>query len=186
MILPLMMGAGIVLSAYSKYRAGQARAQEIRMQRYQELYNARMAELDAIAMGRKTDFEQLRQLREAEEIMGSMRVRQAVSGARTDVGAPLLVRQSQWAELELENFLIGLKGRTQKSKYEMEATMHKIQAGYLRSVEKSAKRAGKLAAATTILGGFGTMGAMGAFSGGGGATAPASLTTPRGPTGMGY
>lgn len=186
-MFPLLMGAGILLSGLSQYKAGQAKAQEYQMERQQALYNAQMADMDARAAQQKVNFEQLRQLMESEQIMGTMRVQQAASGARTDVGTPLLIRAQQWAELELDNFLIGLEGRTQKTRYEQEAAFQRIQARYYSQAAKSAKKAGKLGAASTILGGFATMGAMGAFGGGGGTVAaPDSLTIARGPTGMGY
>lgn len=160
------MGAGILLSGYSQYQQGQARANELQMQRYQSLYNARIAEADAAAAARKADFEQMQHLRESEAVMGSMRAVQGASGARTDVGTNFLIRLQQSAESELDNFLIGLEGRTEAGKYKSEAEMHKIQASYFGKAAKSARRAGKLGAVTAILGGFGTMGAMGMFGGG--------------------
>ena len=164
MLFPLMMGAGILLQGLSAYRQGQYQASQYEAQRQQELYNARIAEADAAAAQRRTEFEQTRAAMEAEQIMGRMRVGMGASGARTDVGTNFLIRLQQSAESELDNYLIGLEGRTMVGKYKSEAAQRRAQAGMYGTMAKSAKRAGTLGAAATILGGFGTMGAMGMFN----------------------
>lgn len=176
----------IALQAFSQVRAGQAQAAQLKAKQRMTLYNAKIAEADAAAARRKTDFEQTRAALEAEQIAGRLRVRQGASGARTDVGSPLLIRAQQWAESELDNFLIGLEGRTRVSRFESEAALERVQADVYGQSARNARRAGYLGAGTTILGGLGSMYAGGVFSSGATASAPASLTTARGPAGMGF
>ena len=157
------MVAALALQGFSRYRAGQAQAEQLRQQKQMSLYRAKIAEADAVAAQRKTDFEQTRSALEAEQVVGKMRVAQGASGARTDVGTPLLVRSEQWAELELDSFLIGLEGRTRVSRFKSEAGMERVQASVYGRAAKNAKLAGTLGAVTGILGGLGTMSAMGMF-----------------------
>ena len=163
---PMLFLASSILKGFSQYQQGQYQAGQYKAKQRLTEYNARITEADAAAAQRKTDFEQTRAAMEAEQIMGSMRVAQGASGARTDVGTPILVRAQQWAELELENFLIGLEGRTQVSKYRSEAAIQRVQASVYGQAAKNAKTAGKLGMATTILGGFAQAGAMGMFDSG--------------------
>ena len=180
-MFPLLMGAGILLGAYSSYRQGQAQSDEYGMMRQKALYDAsladfdaKMAELDAAAAMRRTDFEQMRGLREGEAIKGSQLVGMGASGGRVDVSTNFQLRMQQDEENELDNFLIGLEGRTEATRFKTEAavskgkaTMLRSQAGYYRKAGSNAKKAGLLGAAAGVLGGFGTMGAMGMFGGGG-------------------
>jgi hypothetical protein len=132
----------------------------------QALANAKIAEADAKAMEQKTDFEQMKQLREGEAVMGSLRVNMGASGGRTDVGTNFLIQMQQADESELDNFLIGLEGRTQVSKYRSEAAQQKIQAKYYAKAGKNARIGGLLGAGSAILGGAGMMSKMDMFSGG--------------------
>lgn len=189
MISPLMMLGGIGIQALSSYKQGQAQGEQYGAQRQQSLYeatladyDARQAEADALVASRRTDFEQMQALREGEAIKGSQLVGMAASGGRIDVGTNFLLRLQQSEETELDNFLIGLEGRTEANRLTAEAeankrkaSMLRSQAGYYGRAGKSARTAGKLGAASAILGGFGTMGAMGMF--GGGRTANLSTVT---------
>lgn len=130
--------------------AGRARARELAGQETMARYRAQVAEMDAVAAARKTDFDQMLQLRESERVMGRLRVAQGTSGARTDVGGPLAVRASQWAELELDRFLVGLEGRTQVSKFKSEAHLEHMQAKIYGQGAKTAILTGILGAGASI------------------------------------
>ena len=108
----------------AKYGEARARAQELMMQKRMSQYNARLAILDAEAAQRKTDFGQIMQARDAASIMGSMEAGMGASGGQLNFA----VLSSQWDELQLDNFLIGLEGRTEKTRFESEAKLHKMQA----------------------------------------------------------
>lgn len=167
----LFIGA-MVAQLFSGILQGRARAEELKGQETISKYNARIAEADAAAAQRKTDFDQLLQLRESERVLGRLRAKQGASGARTDVGGPLAVRVAQEAELELDNFLIGLEGRTQVSKFKSEAGLHRTQARIFRKGAKTARRTGVLsglasAGSTLAIGvGAGVFGGAGATSSG--------------------
>ena len=188
-MFPLLMGAGIALGALSSYRQGQAQSAQYGMERQKALYDAsladfdaKMAEMDAATARRRTDFEQMQGLREGEAIKGSQLVSMGASGGRIDVGTNFQLRMQQDAENELDNFLIGLEGRTEANRFTAEAgaskrkaAMLRSQAGYYGKAGRNAKRAGLLGAAAGVLGGFGQMGAMGMFGGG-----SKAITTPEG------
>jgi hypothetical protein len=118
-------------------------------------YRAQIAEQDAAAAARKTDFDQMLQLRESERVMGRLRAAQGAAGARTDVGGPLAVRTAQWAELELDRFLVGLEGRTQVSKFKSEAALERMQAKIYGKGAKTAILTGILGAGASVAQGYG-------------------------------
>jgi len=165
---PLLFAAGMGLQALSTYKESEAEAQQYEYKEAEARYRAKVAEADAKAMQQRTTFEQQRQIVEAAGEMGAMRVAQATSGAQTDVGTPVLVRAQQWSEFELENFLIGLEGRTAKSKFLQEKAFENIQAGIYHRTGRNVKKAGKLNMFAGILQGFGQGYGMGIFGKGGG------------------
>lgn len=145
-----MLIASIFMQAGASYMQGRARARELAGQETMAKYNARIAEMDAVAAARRTDFEQMQQLRESEMVMGRLRAAQGAAGARTDVGGPLAVRSAQWAELELDRFLIGLEGRTQVSKFKSEAALQRMQAKIYGKGAKTAILTGILGAGAAV------------------------------------
>jgi hypothetical protein len=148
------MIAMMFMQAGASYMQGRARAQELAGQEAMSKYNAKVAEMDAAAAARKTDFDQMMQLRESQRVMGRLRAEQGAAGARTDVGGPLAVRSAQWAELELESFLIGLEGRTQVSKFKSEAALHRMQAKIAGKGAKNAILTGILGAGASMAQGY--------------------------------
>jgi hypothetical protein len=157
------MLASMALQSYSSLRQGQAQAQQYEAQRQESLDNARLAKSEARAAKIRTDFNQLQHLRGSQAVMGRMKVAQGDSGGRTDVGTNFLIRLQQKAESELDNFLIGLEGRSEVAKARSEKEHHLRQAGIYRQGAINALTIGKLGAATAVLGGLGTMSMYGAF-----------------------
>jgi len=113
-----------IFAGIGRYKASQARMKELRRKQSMSEYNAKLARLDAKAAQRKTDFGQTMQAREAASIMGSMEAGMGASGGQLNFA----VLSSQWDELQLDNFLIGLEGRTAKTRFESEAKLHDMQA----------------------------------------------------------
>ncbi|MHC4800178.1 MAG: hypothetical protein ACYTF1_26355 [Planctomycetota bacterium] len=173
--------AMIAVKAFSTFMQAREQSRRLAYQEAQEKYNAQIAEMDAKATRRKLEFEQLRQRREAELKMGALRAKQGAMGARTDVGAPLAIRAQQWAELELENFIIGLEGRTQESKFKSEAAMRRMQAKYYGKAAKRSILTGILGAGAAVGQGY-MAGVSGGYWGGGGTSTPTfgSATATRG------
>jgi hypothetical protein len=167
----------MAMQAGSSYMQGRARAQELKGQEAMSKYNAKVAEMDAAAAARKTDFDQMMQLRESERVMGRLRAEQGASGARTDVGGPLAVRSAQWAELELDRFLIGLEGRTQVSKFKSEAALHRMQAKIHGKGAKNAILTGMLGAGASMAQGY-AMGVGAGYWGQSSTAASAPATSP--------
>ena len=91
----------------------------------------------------------------------------------------------QASELELENLLIGYEGRVEAERIRDKALLTRIGGKFARFRGKAAKRAGVVRAGASLLSSFATAKGLGMLDGGGGA-APATLTTTRGPTGMGF
>lgn len=145
----LLIGS-MIMQAGASFMQGRARARELAGQETMARYRAQIAEQDAAAAARKTDFEQMLQLRESERVMGRLRTGQGAAGARTDVGGPLAVRTAQWAELELDRFLIGLEGRTRVSKFRTEAKLERMQAKIYGKGAKTAILTGILGAGASV------------------------------------
>lgn len=156
---------------------GRARARELAGQETIAKFNARVADADAVAAQRKTDFDQMLQLRESERALGRLRVAQGASGARTDVGQPLANVVAQEAELELDRFLIGLEGRTQVSKFKTEAGLQRLQAKIFGKGAKTAILTGVLGGAAAAGGTLATGVGAGVFATGGPQTTSRGFAT---------
>ncbi len=153
--------ASTFMQAFSKIRAGQARAQELELERAELLGNAARARADARLSERIGEAEGVELALAAERKAGSLRVAQGASGGRTDVGTNFLIRIQSAAESEFEIFKANLASRRRTGRFLDEALGLTRQAGMLRLRAKSVKAASKLGAATTILGGFGQAKATG-------------------------
>jgi hypothetical protein len=152
-----LTAAGIGLQAGSKIYAGRVAEAQAKSQESMAEYNAAVAEQNAKMVEQKTTFDQLRQLKRGRTIMGTLRVRQGASGARMDVGAPLMAADEQAIELELENLLIGYEGAIAAARYRSQAEMFGMEADIAGERGKHAKRAGYIGAGTSLLTGFGAM-----------------------------
>jgi len=107
-------------------------------------YNAAVARNEAVTKRQKARFEQVRQAKEGSRIKGTMAARAGKTGARTDVGSPVLVAAEQAAELELDNLLIGFEGETMARKHESQAKIDVFSG-------KVARRASQLKAFSTVV-----------------------------------
>ena len=165
------------LQAFSQIRAGQAQAQEIEFERREILGNAARARADARLSERIGEAESVELALEAEQRAGTLRVQQGASGGRTDVGTNFLIRIQLAAKEEFELFKAGLISRRRTERFIDEALSLTTQAGVLKARAKNVKTSGLLGAATTILGGIGTVSLLRGFGGGGTSSA---ITTPEG------
>lgn len=110
--------------------------------------NAIIAEQNATARLRKARFDQLRQARAGERLIGRLMTRAGASGVRIDSGAPMRVIVEQAKENELENRLIGYEA-------EMDAKSLRDQAAMYRYMGKEARRKGKNIRRSSLLQSFG-------------------------------
>lgn len=157
---------GEIMQGIGRYGQMNAERQQLLDKKEIALYNARLARANAKAAQRKTDFDQVQQARDAAMIEGSMAVGLGASGARMDTGTPFLIRAQQHTELELDNFLIGLEGRTAKTAFMSESTLHFRQAKLYSSAANAVREAWFIGEMGKI-GGMGSEGG-GMFGGGGG------------------
>jgi len=152
-----LMVAGIGLQGASQIQQGRAAEAQAKGEAAMADYNQKVSEQNAKAALLKSGFDQRRQARFGQRVMGTLRAKIGASGAMAEEGAPLQIETEQGAELALENALIGYEGlvlagqyRSQGATYGMERQLAKTRAGY-------AMPTAYTSAGATLLGGFGTM-----------------------------
>jgi hypothetical protein len=148
------MIVSMIIQGVSSLRAGIAKSKELSRQKEEAKHKSRLAKRDADAAARKADFDQTRNILAGKGVMDSILVSQSVSGARTDVGGPLRVRAAQWAEVELDNFLIGLEGRNLQARFKEESRFYHELGTALGKAAKNAFYSGHLGAGQQTLGTF--------------------------------
>lgn len=164
--LPLMIAgigtqvAGAVAAARGQRYAAEVAAAEAESQAALANYNAQLAEREAQAIEQKTKYEQQKQAEEAERRMGALEAGLGAAGAVTTTGTPLLIQAKQASEFELENLMIGYEGETEAAKARSEAEMQRYQSRIYQQRVGYEKKAGRIAAGTTLLTGFGSAGTM--------------------------
>lgn len=176
---------GFILQAAGQIQAGRVAKAEAESAQATANYNAAVQEQEAKAIEQKGRFEQIRQAREAERIKGRLRAELAASGARVDVGTPLLMAEEQAAELELESYLIGYEARTYARRARTQAELDIAQGKIYKERARQAMPAAYLKAGGTLLTGFGAAGmggrgTTGKVAGGGKASTTGTYTTKSG------
>jgi hypothetical protein len=159
-----LMAAGVGLQAASQIQQGRAAEAQAKGEAAMADYNQKVSEQNAKAALLKSGFDQRRQARFGQRVMGTLRAKIGASGAMAEEGAPLQIETEQGAELALENALIGYEGqvlagqhRSQAAMYGMERQLAKTRAGYAMKIAYTS-------AGATLLGGFGTMSQQGMFN----------------------
>lgn len=152
-----MQAAGTGFSAYSQYHAGRVARAEQKSLENLSLYNARLAERDADIEGKQSIFDQWLITREGEKAGGALQVAMSASGARTDIGTLVLVREQQAYEVELSKAIRQYKGEIATMRHEAVALGHRFQAKMHKEKGKHVWSAAKMNAAGTILGGASKM-----------------------------
>lgn len=152
--IALLLGTGV--AAAGQIQAGRHARAEAKSAQSIANYNAAVQEQEAKAIEQKSRFEQIRQAKAAERIKGRLRAELAASGARTDVGTPLLLAEEQAAELELESYLIGYEARTGARRARTQAEIDIAQGKIYKERARQAMPAAYTKAGKTLLTGFGT------------------------------
>lgn len=171
--------AGIALLVAGKIQEGRAAAAEGESAQNIQNYNAAVLESEAKAIEQKGKFEGIRQVREAARIQSALRARLGISGARTDIGAPVLLAEEQAAESELEGFLIGAEARAKAGRARSEATLARLQGRLFRERGRQRRTAAFLGAGGTLLTGFGLAGGGGTAVGTPASTLPGTQSSVR-------
>ena len=144
----------MALQAFSSFQQGQAQAADERQNEAIARHNALLAETDRRAAEVKLQEDQVLQLFESEQAIGSARVRAGASGARTDVGAPFKVRAQMGSMFDFMRFRAARKGREGIEDFRQEAASFRARAKQFGERAKSAEKAGLFGASTAILGGL--------------------------------
>lgn len=148
---------GFLLTAGGQVQEGRAAAAEGKSAQNIQNFNAAVSDSEAKAIEQKARFEGVRQVKEAARIASTLRAKLGISGARTDIGAPVLLAEEQAAESELEGFLIGAEARAKAGKARSEAELSRLQGKVFRERGRQARTASFLKAGGTLLTGFGTL-----------------------------
>lgn len=148
-----LVAGGVGMQVGSRLYAG-------RVAEAQSEYEASVYEQDAKMRQQKTRFDLLQAERAKQHGMGRLRAKMATSGARLDVGAPLLALSEQATEYELNKALIAYEGEVETRRLWTQRELAKSRGRY-------ARRASYLQAGTSLLTGFATMEREGMLGGGG-------------------
>lgn len=151
------------LQAFSSYQQGQEEAADERQNEAIARHNALLAETDRRAAEVKLQEDQLLQLFESEQSIGSARAKAGASGARTDVGAPFKDRAQLGSLFDFMRFRAAREGREGIEDFRQEAASFKARAKQFGERAKSAEKAGILGAGSAILGGVASGKAQGFF-----------------------
>jgi hypothetical protein len=140
MATPLLL-AGIGLSAYGQYQAGEEANAVAK-------YNQQVKEREAQAAEQRAMIQSRKQAQESARTMSRLRAGLGASGAVTTAGAPLAILGEQAKQNELQNLEIGYEGAQQAAGLRSEGEM-------IRREGKTARRASRIQAGSTLLTGFG-------------------------------
>ena len=143
----------MALQAYSAYSQGQAQAADERQNESIARHNALLSERDARAKEVALQEDSLLGLFEREQAIGSAKVRQGASGARTDVGAPFKERAQLGSMLDFMRFRKARDARAGIEDSKQEAASFRFRAKQFGERAKNATKAGFLGAGSAILGG---------------------------------
>lgn len=137
-----LMLAGTGLSAFGQYQAGEEASAVAKYNQQVKQREAQAAEQQAMIQSRK-------QAQAAARKMSELRAGLGASGVVTTTGTPLEILGEQARQSELENLEIGYEGTQEAAKLRAEGKM-------IRREGRSARRAARIGAGTTLLTGFGS------------------------------
>lgn len=179
-----LIASGAGLMAAGQIKQGKLAETQGRVERDIAIMNAREMEKEAESRKEAAAMEEERIALQQNMFIGSQLARIGKGGIAIGEGSSLDSLADSAYQFALDRALTLRAGTLQSSSLKRQATLTKIQGSWAAKYGKEMKRAAYLQAAGTILsGGFMASRALPASPGGGN---QASLSTPRGPTGMGY
>jgi|GEM_PF-1854499 len=161
----LLAGAG--LSAAGTIQQGRVAKAQAKGEQAMAEYNAKVSEQSAKAVEMKTAFDQQRQAKFGQRVLGTLRARLGGSGAATYEGAPVEAVSEQASELSLENALIGYEGQMEAGRFRSQGTLYGMEGKIAGMRAKNAMTGAYLSAGGTLLTGLGTAKYAGMMVGGG-------------------
>lgn len=169
----IIAGAGLMAAGH--LQGGRAAEKEGQAAYKMGLYNQQVQEREARAIEQKTAFESLQQARRGRRAVGKARAYAATRGAVTGEGAAADIVDEQYAEMELENMLIGYEGRMQAGRARQKGKLDVYRGRMAKRRGRQAKKASYIKAGATLLTGFGAAHMYGA--GGTGQLTPGGKAT---------
>jgi len=152
-----LAAAGTGIAAYSQYQQGKAASEQARAEAAWHQYNAKVAEREAEAERQATAFEIKQHKRESEQLLARQRAVVGKSGVTME-GSPLLVAEDTAEQLALERSMISITGERRAARFRSQSILDITKAGMAKSAAAGYKRAGYMAAGTTLLGGVADVG----------------------------
>ena len=147
--IPLLI-AGTGIAAYSSYQQGKTAAAQAKQEAAWHAYNADVAEREAEAERKASDFEVTQQKRQADKLMARNRAARGASGVTAE-GSPLLVMEDTAAQLALESANLRETGARRVSAFKSQSYLDFTKS---RAASKSASgfaKAGALKAGSSLL-----------------------------------
>jgi hypothetical protein len=147
------------ISGYSAYQQGQSASAQAKADAAWHAHNAKVAEREAEAERKASEFEVTQQKRRADKLLARQRALRGKSGVDI-AGSPLLVMEDTAAQLALENANLREVGHRRVSAYKSQSYLDFTKAQYASKSAKGYRRAGTLSALGTTLGGAARTGYM--------------------------
>ena len=152
----LAFGAATGLGVFGQIQAGQAAEVQAESARNIAEYNAAVARQEAKAIEQRTAIEQKQQAEEAARVQSALEAGLGASGAVTTAGAPLMLQAKQASESELENLMIGYRGRVKAGRARSQAKLDVMEGKVAEQRGKATARGKYIGAGATLLTGFTT------------------------------
>jgi hypothetical protein len=149
------MLAMMAVQAFAQHKAAKAQEAEAEFQRKEALANAEQAAADEKLSEQIAEAEGVEAVLAGEQAEARARVGMAARGGRLDVGTNFLLSLQNAAMTEWEVFKTNLGGRRRTERFGAESLAFLREASQLEVRKANIRQAGKLAVATTVLGGLG-------------------------------
>jgi hypothetical protein len=147
--IPLLIGA-TATAGYSAYQQGKTAAAQAKQEAAWHAYNAKVAEREAEAERKASEFEATQHKRQADKLLARQRALIGGSGVTAE-GSPLLVMEDTAAQLALENANLRETGARRVSAFKSQAILDFTKSRYASKSAKGHKQAGLLSAGGSLL-----------------------------------
>ena len=148
---------GSVAQASGAMGAAKAQSMTNRFMSEQALFNAEVAKKNADYSRKQGEAEAMSYGLGASARMGQIKVAQAASGFDINTGSPVLIRQSQQLVSNIDMDRIRSNAAKTAYNYNVEAVQYENQAKLYKMASENASAAGKIGAASAIIGGIGSV-----------------------------
>ena len=151
--------AGAGVQAYSSYQQGKTAEAQAKQEAAWHAYNAKVAEREADAERRASDFEATQHDRRSKQLLARQRALIGKSGVTME-GSPLLLAEDTAAQLALENANIRETGARRVSAYKSQAILDFSKSRLASKSASGYAKAGALSAGSSLLSGGAQAGYM--------------------------